>query len=179
MLEKSVRLAGTLASIVRPFVATIQGWLSRVTSTEQLHRIWRVVETAFLTFAWVNIWFISPVWTPILHRFICRSWHSINSAYELLMHGNGLQIAALAREIANLKGRLTFLWNSERARQERNLQRRDTVAPARRFAVELTVDPVYGSQHLFLLCTFLGGIVIGASCAVCSLCLGIWFGKNL
>lgn len=36
-----------------------------------------------------------------------------------LMPGDFLQIAWLAREVANFKGRLAFLWNAERNQRER------------------------------------------------------------
>ena len=92
------------------------------------------------------------------------------------MRGDGLQIAALAREIAGLKGRLAFLWNSERRRWTTN-RREEGVIPS-------IPQPVATSNGLSancvgqlpLVCVFVAGLLCGDLVTTMSICLGIWIG---
>ena len=95
----------------------VQSWLNQEISTDQLRKIRKVAEVAFLAFLWVNLCASYPIWALRPYIAVRGIWQKIVYTSALLMRGNSLQIAALAREVANLKGRLSFLWNTERIRR--------------------------------------------------------------
>ena len=92
------------------------------------------------------------------------------------MRGDGLQIAALAREIAGLKGRLTFLWNAERQRRTRNRQEGGVIPSI--------LQPVPSSngisanfvEQLPLVCVSVAGLLCGGLVTIISICFGIRIG---
>ena len=95
------------------------------------------------------------------------------------MPWDSLQLAGLAREIASLKGRLCFLWNTERQRRERA---RQTGSPAvgvprrsRGFVTSLVHSPFQFQIGVALLSV----LIIGCAIALGSVCLGVWIGHNL
>ena len=98
-----------------------------------------------------------------------------------LMPRDTLQLAGLAREIANLEGRLSFLWNSERARHQHIKQGGNPTSDLQNTPVRagFTPNPVHLLQQLQIGFVFLAGVFVGCSITVGSLCLGIWIGRSL
>ena len=95
------------------------------------------------------------------------------------MRGNGLQIAALAREIAGVKGRLAYLLDSERRHRSRTQQEEGTTPLVTQPAsVSCGASTSSGGQFSFV-CVFIAGLFCGGLVTTGSICLGIWIGHLL
>ena len=81
--------------------------------TERVSRHLTIVQIFLLSIVCFNtlIYFKVPQYLVKYIRRFKRSAHLLGRKIGLLMPRDTLQIAGLAREIANLKGRLSFLWN--------------------------------------------------------------------
>ena len=106
---------------------------------------------------------------------------SIGRKIGTLIPRDTLQLAGLAREIANLKGRLSFLWNNERVRRERCKQGGNPSPNLQNTHIRTSSIPglVHLLQQLQIGFVFLAGVLVGCSITVGSLCLGIWIGRGL
>ena len=93
---------------------TSQQWLGIFLNHSQLLKLWKVIGGAFVTTICFHIVLRSPRYTARAAKAIREILSLIHKAIVSLMPGESLQIARLAREIANFKGRLAFLWNAER-----------------------------------------------------------------
>ena len=127
------------------------------------------------------IYFKVPQYLVKYIRRFKGSAHLLGRKIGLLMPRDTLQIAGLAREIANLKGKLSFLWNSERVRRERFRQGGNPTPDLQNTPVRAgsTPSPVHLLQQLQIGFVFLAGVLVGCSITVGSLCLGIWIGRSL
>lgn len=95
------------------------------------------------------------------------------------MPGASLQLARLAREIANAKGRLSFLRNFDRTWKERV---REKVSPAALHQIQamgIAAGPIFGSLQYQILCAFLGGLFAGCLLSTGCVSLGIWTGNTV
>ena len=148
--------------------------------TDQQQRLWRAIETASLTFAYLNIWLASPIWAPRVLRAVSNLEQETRRALGAFMRGYGSQIAALAREIAGLKGRLSFLWNSERARRVGFRQEGGVIPPQQQPASAIgNVASAHSVGQFSFVCVFVVGSVFGSLVTAGSICLGIWIGHLL
>ena len=95
------------------------------------------------------------------------------------MPRDSLQIAALAREVANLKGKLTFLWNSERVRRDQARQAENIVTGVPRVPGINGASLNYSPFQFQIGIAFLAIIVVGCVISTTSVCLGIWIGYTL
>ena len=137
-----------------------------------------MAEVAFLAFLWVNLCTSYPIWALRPYIAVRGTWQKILNTSALLMRGNSLQIVALAREVASLKGRLSFLWNIERVPRERNPLSQGTASTARHTEIGVVQGSVH-EQRLFVpVCVVLSGVLAGWLLSVCALCLGIWLGRT-
>ena len=110
--------------------------------------------------------------------FLRLTW-IIRDLFKSFMRGNGFQIAALAREIAAVKGRLAYLLESERRHRSRNWQEGG--------ATPLVTQPVPAGAGGFassggqfaIVCTFVAGLFCGGLVTSGAICLGIWIGHLL
>lgn len=96
-----------------------QQWCGIFLNCNQLLEAWKVVGGAFITATCLNIVLRSPEYSARAARTIRSILFLIYEVACSLLPGQSQQIPRLAREIVNLKGRLAFLWNTERTRRER------------------------------------------------------------
>ena len=94
------------------------------------------------------------------------------------MPGESLQIARLAREVANFKGRLVFLWNAERNRRERARREADPQIISRVPAVGIAAGPLFGPLQYQVICAFLGGLFSGSLLSIGCVSLGSWISST-
>ena len=152
----------------------VQSWLNQEISTDQLRKVRKVVEVAFLAFLLVNLCVSYPIWALRPYIAVRGIWRKIVNTSALLMHGNSLQIAALAREVANLKGRLSFLWNTERIRRGQHHPNGNGERAVRCFDAGVNSGSVRRLSNSVLVCTFFGGLVAGWALSLYSVCVGAW-----
>ena len=95
------------------------------------------------------------------------------------MPRDSLQVAVLAHKIASLKGKLTFLWNSERVRREQARQTENIVTGVPRVPGINGANLNYSPFQFQIGIAFLAGIVVGWGILTTSVCLGIWIGYTL
>ena len=85
----------------------------------------------------------------------------------------------MAREIASLKGRLCFLWNTERQRRERARREGTPTIGVPSHSRGLVTSPVHSRFQFQIGVALLSGLIIGCAIALGSVCLGVWIGHNL
>ena len=131
----------------------------------------------FITLAYFKV----PQYLIRYIRRFSRLARFLKRKIGLLMPWDTLQLAGLAREIANLKGRLSCLWNSERASRERIRQGGNPTSDLLNTPIRAgsTPSPVHLLQQLQIGFVVLAGVFVGCSISVGSLCLGIWIGRSL
>ena len=120
-----------------------------------------------------------PEYSVRCAKFIRRSIVLIWKSVVSLMPRDNLQIAALAHEVANLKGKLIFLWNAERVRREQARQTENIVTGVPRVPGINGANLNYSPLQFQIGIAFLAGIVVGCIILTTSVCLGIWIGYIL
>ena len=155
-----------------------QNWLGQIAGTELLHKVGRATGALLLAFLWVDLCLSSRFWAPRVLRVVFDFQSEIHRRFETFMRGHGPQIAALAREIAGLKSRLLFLWNSERVRRTRNRQEGESFSPTQRSIPSVdTVVTVHSVGQFSSVCIFVVGSLFGGLATASSIALGIWIGR--
>ena len=96
-----------------------------------------------------------------------------------LMPRDSRQLAAMAREIASLKGCVSFLWNTERQRCERASQARIPVVGVPSNSRGFVTNPVHSPFQFQIGVALLPGIIIGCAVTLGSVRLGVWIGHTL
>ena len=156
-----------------------QQWCGVFLNCNQLLEIWEAVSGAFVTTNCFHIILQSPRYTARAAKAIREILSLIHTVIVSLMPGESLQIARLAREIANFKGRLAFLWNAERNRRERARGEAYPHIISRAPAVGVVAGPLFGPLHYQILCAFLGGLFSGCLLSIGCVSLGIWISSTL
>ena len=151
------------------------GWLDLVLNAEQRQGLWETVKTLVITFLCVNFWLASPFRDPPLLRIILNFRREICYAFVKFMRGYGPQIAALAREIAGLKSRFLFLWNSERTRRTEDRRERACIPPIQQSVPSTgAITSVHPVGHFSFVCVFVVGSIFGSVTTAGSICFGVW-----
>ena len=167
-------------SLTEIALSVTKSHLGQVPSIGQLLQIGKAIGVIFLAFLWVNLYLIGPIWAPKLFRIVYGFNQQIRHIFGAFMRGYGPQIAARARDVAGLRNRLSFLWNTERVHRAQVHQEGGFVPPSRQ-SVPITSgvvrDRLFG-QFTFV-CMFVAGSVFGGLIIAGSLCLGIWVGRLL
>ena len=140
---------------------------------------WRATVNTFVSLVCVHVLLGGPEYSVRCAKFIRRSIDLIWKSVVSLMPRDSLQIAALAREVANLKGKLTFLWNSERLRRQQTRQTENIVTGVPRVPSINGANFDYSPFQFQIGIAFLAGIVVGCVVSTTSVCLGIWIGYTL
>ena len=96
-----------------------------------------------------------------------------------LMPRDGVQLAALAREIFSLKGRLCFVWNTERQRRERARQTGIPAVGVPSHSRGFVTSSVHSPFQFQIGVALFSGLNIGCAIALGSIRLGVWIGHNL
>ena len=152
--------------------------MCRRAKTDQLCKVKTVVESAILALLWVIICTFGPIWVLRLSRRVPILWRILYSACEVLMRGSSFQLAALAREVASLKGRLSFLWNTERVRRGQHHLNGNGGTVVRPPDVIVNSGPACGLHNIVFVCTFFGGLITGWALSLCSVCVGVWIART-
>lgn len=157
----------------------IQQWFRILLNCNQLLKLSKVVVGAFITITRLNIVFRSPEHSAGVAKTIRSILFLVHKVTWFLMPRESQKIARLAREIVSLKGRLAFLWNSERTRRERARDKTDLSVISHVPAVEIAADPLSGPSQHQILCAFLGWLYSGCLLSISCVSLGIWIGSIL
>ena len=144
-------------------------------SIGQLLCVGKTIEGIFLVFLWNNLFLTGPVWAPRLFRIVHGPKQLIRRITEVFMRGYGPQIAALSREVAGLRNRLSFLWNTERVRRAGIRQEGGFVPsspqPAPAAGSAILAHPTGQFSFVFVL---VAGSIFGGLVTAGSICLGVW-----
>ena len=89
-----------------------QQWFGVLLNCNQLLKLWKVIGGVFITAIYINIVLQSPKYSARAAKAIRSVLSLVHKVICSLMPGESQQIARLAREIANFKGRVAFLWNA-------------------------------------------------------------------
>ena len=81
-------------------------WFGLLINQRKLHELWRAAASTFLSVVCINVLLGGPEYLVKCAGFIQRLLTTIRKIVQSLMPRDGLQLAALAREIASLKSRL-------------------------------------------------------------------------
>ena len=164
--------------MVSETIASIGDQLIQVLSTAQLRRVGIKISGVCLIFLWINLYLTGPIWAPTFYRILCGLKQQVHHILGAFMRGYGPQIAALARDVAGLRNRLSFLWNTERVRRAQSHQEEGFVTSSRQ-SVPATSNVI--CSRLFgqftLVCVFVAGSIFGGLITAGSLCLGVWVGR--
>ena len=155
-----------------------QQWYGVFLNCNQLLKLWKVVCGAFVTTICFHIILQSLRYTVRAAKAVRDILSLVHKVICSLMPGESLQIARLAREVANFKGRLAFLWNAERNRRERTRREANTCLTSRTPAVGIAAGPLFGPLQYQVLCAFLGGLFSGCLLSIGCVSLGIWISNT-
>ena len=155
-----------------------QRWFGVLFNHNQRLRLWKIIGGAFVTAIYFHIVFRSPRYSARAAKAIWDILYLSHKVLFSLMPGESLQIARLAREVANFKGRLVFLWNAERNRRERARREADPQIIGRVPAVEIAAGPLFGPLQYQVICAFLGGLFSGSLLSIGCVSLGIWISST-
>lgn len=134
---------------------------------------------AFVSLVCVLVLLGGPEYSVRCAKYIRRLFALIGKSVVSLMPRDSLQVAALAREIANLKGKLAFLWNSEKGRREPARQTERIVTWEPRVPRDKGAILNYSPFQFQIGVAFLAAIAVGCVVSISSVCLGIWIGHIL
>ena len=153
-------------------------WFGLLVNQRKLNELWRAAASAFISVVCINVLLGGPEYSVKCARFIQRLLATIRKLVQSLMPRDGLQLAALAREIASLKGRLCFLWNTERRRRERARREGTTTIGVPSHSRGLVTSPVCSPFQFQVGVALLSGLITGCAITLGSVCLGVWIGHN-
>ena len=153
-------------------------WFGLLINQRKLHELWRAAASTFLSVVCINVLLGGPEYLVKCAGFIQRLLTTIRKIVQSLMPRDGLQLAALAREIASLKSRLCFLWNTERQRRERARREGLTTIGVPSHPRGLITSPAYSPFQFQVGVALLTGLVTGCAITLGSVCLGVWIGHN-
>ena len=154
-------------------------WFGLLINQKKLHELWRAAASAFISVVCINVLLGGSEYSVKCARFIRQLLTAIRKIVVSLMPRDGLQLAALAREIASLKGSLSFLWNTERQRRECARQTGSPAVGVPSRSCGFVTCPVHSPFQFQIGVVLLSGLIIGCAIALGSVCLGVWIGHNL
>ena len=140
---------------------------------------WKATVNASASLVCVHVLLGGPEYSVRCAKFIRRSITLVWKSAVSLMPRDSLQVTALAREIASQKGKLTFLWNSERVRRQQARQTENIVTGVPRVPGSNGANLNYSPFQFQIGMAFLAEIVVGCVILTTSVCLGIWIGYTL
>ena len=160
--------------------SAVKDYLRQVLSIDPLFRAGITAESVFLAVLWINLYLTGPVWVPRVQRVIYGLKQLTRRNLGTFMRGYGPQIAALAREVAGLRNRLSFLWNTERARRAGIRQEGGSVPqPQQPVPAASSAIPAHQIGQFSFVFVFVAGSTFGGLVTASSICLGIWVGRLL
>lgn len=129
---------------------------------------------AFVSLVCVQVLLGGPEYSVRCAKYIRRLLALIGKLVVSLMPRDSLQVAALGHEIANLKGKLPILLNSERVWHEQARQKENIITGVPRIPCINSTTLNYSPFQFQIGVVFLAGIAVGCVISISSVCLGVW-----